>query len=77
MSVTEILAELPKLKVEERLLVSERLKELSGKPRTVTAAELAESLKDWPRLSPEDAEAFARDIEEGRKFFKPYVSPWD
>lgn len=77
MSVTEILEELPKLKLEERDLVLQRLEELKGKPKRVTGAELAKALKDWPRLSPEEAEAFARDIEEGRKFFKPYVSPWD
>ncbi len=77
MNVTEILEELPKLKLEERDLVLQRLEELNNRPRHVTVAEFAKAWKERPRLSPEEAEAFARDIEEGRKFFKPYVSPWD
>jgi prevent-host-death family protein len=47
-----------------------------GSP-TITGAELAKLWKDRPRLSPKEAETFARDLEEGRKFFKPYVSPWE
>jgi prevent-host-death family protein len=49
----------------------------TGRPHSITAGELAKLWKERPRLSPDDAESFARDIEEGRKFFKPYVSPWD
>jgi prevent-host-death family protein len=46
-------------------------------PPPITGAELARRWKERPQLSSKEAEAFARDIEEGRRFFKPYVSPWD
>jgi antitoxin (DNA-binding transcriptional repressor) of toxin-antitoxin stability system len=45
--------------------------------RALTGAELAKRWKSGAHLSPKEADAFARDIEKGRRFFKPYVSPWD
>jgi len=46
-------------------------------PPPLTFNELAKRWKPSSHLTPEEASAFARDIEKGRKFFKPYVSPWD
>lgn len=46
-------------------------------PPPITGAELAKRWKPGSFLTPKEAEDFARDIEEGRRFFKPYVSPWD
>jgi prevent-host-death family protein len=45
--------------------------------RPLTGAELAKRWKPGAHLTPKEADAFARDIEKGRRFFKPYVSPWD
>ena len=43
-----------------------------------TVGELLAWLPTRPRLSPEEAEAFAADIEEGRRLLnKPPQSPWD
>jgi prevent-host-death family protein len=46
-------------------------------PPPITGAELAKDWKQKPSLSLKNAETFARDIEGGRRFFKPYVSPWE
>lgn len=46
-------------------------------PPPITFAELAKRWKPGSFLSPKEADDFARDIEKGRRFFKPYVSPWD
>jgi prevent-host-death family protein len=46
-------------------------------PPPITGAELATRLKPGSFLTPKEADDFARDIEQGRRFFKPYVSPWD
>jgi antitoxin (DNA-binding transcriptional repressor) of toxin-antitoxin stability system len=51
-------------------------KVVSVRPRGKTGREIAASGRLRPRLSPEEAEAFARDIEEGRKFFLPLRDPW-
>ena len=42
-----------------------------------TFADLARKWKPGKFLTPKQADDFARDIEKGRKFFKPYVSPWE
>lgn len=41
--------------------------EIRPLPRGVTGAELIERLRSVPRLTPEEAEAFGRDIDEARK----------
>jgi antitoxin (DNA-binding transcriptional repressor) of toxin-antitoxin stability system len=46
------------------------------RPLGKTGREIAANGRLLPRLSPEEAEAFARDIEEGRKFFLPLRDPW-
>jgi prevent-host-death family protein len=46
-------------------------------PPPITFAELAKRWKPGSSLTPREADDFARDIEAGRHFFKPYVSPWD
>lgn len=46
-------------------------------PPPITGAELCKRWKPGSLLTPKEADDFARDIEEGRRFFKPYVSPWD
>ncbi len=43
----------------------------------ITGAELAKRWKLGSFLSPKEADDFARDIEKGRRFFKPYASPWE
>lgn len=43
----------------------------------ITGAELAKRWKPGSFLTPKEVEDFANDIEEGRRFFKPYVSSWD
>jgi len=48
-----------------------------AEPPPITFAELAKRWKPGTYLTPKEADDFARDIEEGRRFFKPYVSPWD
>jgi len=75
--MTEILEELPKLKPAERHIVFERIRELEGNPPPITGAELFKRWKPGSHLSPEEADAFARDIEEGRRFFKAPMSPWE
>ena len=77
MTFAEILNELPNLSAEERRILIEELDKLKSRPRTVTCAELAKRWKPGTHLTPEECDAFSRDIEEGRRFFKPYVSPWD
>ena len=46
-------------------------------PRQLTGAELAEIWKQLPHLDPEDAEAFAADIEAGRRILLPLRDPWE
>jgi prevent-host-death family protein len=46
-------------------------------PPSITGAELFRRWKPGSHLTPKEADDFAREIEEGRRFFKPYVSPWD
>ncbi len=42
-----------------------------------TCEELAARLAAIPRLPPDEAEAFANDIEEGIRNLPPLKSPWD
>lgn len=42
-----------------------------------TCEKLAAYWEKIPRLSPEEGEAFARDIEEGIRNLPPLKSPWD
>ncbi len=42
-----------------------------------TAAEVAAAWRRGPRLNPEEAEAFAADVEAFRRAVPPPVSPWD
>ena len=46
-------------------------------PPPITGAELFKRWKPGSYLTSKEADDFARDIEQGRRFFKPYVSPWD
>ena len=46
-------------------------------PPPITFAELAKRWKPGTHLTPKEADDFARDIEKGLRFLKPYVSPWD
>jgi prevent-host-death family protein len=46
-------------------------------PRPLTGAELAEIWKRLPHLSPEEADAFAADIEAGRRSLLPLRDPWE
>lgn len=41
-----------------------------------TGAEAAERWRRRPRLDPDDAERFARDVEEGRHMLPPPQDPW-
>jgi prevent-host-death family protein len=45
----------------------------------VLGNDLPEIFANMPRLSPEEAEAFARDIEEGRDWLRkmPHEDPWE
>jgi prevent-host-death family protein len=46
-------------------------------PPPITGSEFAKLWKPGSFLTPAEADDFARDIEKGRRIFKPYVSPWD
>jgi hypothetical protein len=49
-----------------------------GRPeRRLSAKELARRWSAMPRLSPDEAEAFARDLEVGRDVLPPISSPWE
>ncbi len=45
-------------------------------PRRVTGAELADLICDIPHLPPDEAEAFAADIEAARRELPPLRDPW-
>lgn len=49
---------------------------VSVRPRAKTGREIAASWNDNDRLSPEEAEAFARDIEDARRQLPPLRDPW-
>jgi prevent-host-death family protein len=51
--------------------------EVPSAPRRVTAREFAARWKTLPRLSAEDAESMARDIEDARRGLPPVRSPWE
>lgn len=46
-------------------------------PRTVTAREFAERWSTLPRLSPADAAAMERDIQQARQALPPPSPPWE
>lgn len=45
-------------------------------PRALAGAELAEAWARRPRLDPDDAEAFERELEEARRRLPPLRDPW-
>jgi len=45
--------------------------------KRLTAGELSELWKSWPRLDPEDAAQFEKDLEEIRKGIPPAPYKWD
>lgn len=45
--------------------------------RQLSAKELIRRWRAMPRLSPDEAEAFARDLEVGRDALPPVNSPWE
>lgn len=47
------------------------------KPRTVSASDLAAHWNALPRLGPDDAAAFERDIREAREALPPVSPPWE
>jgi len=48
-------------------------------PKGTTGAELAKALRELPRLSPEEAEYFAADVDAVRKWHEeqPRRDPWE
>jgi prevent-host-death family protein len=50
---------------------------IPANPDPITFAEFAKRWKPGSHLTAKEADDFARDIEKGRRIFKPYVSPWD
>ena len=46
-------------------------------PPLITGAQLAKRWKAGQFLTPKEADAMWRDMQKGKKIFKPYVSPWD
>jgi len=53
--------------------------EIRPVPKGITGAEALEIFRSRPRLTPEEAEAFARDIEEAREEMnkRPIRDPWE
>lgn len=45
--------------------------------RHLSAKELAARWRSIPRLSPDETDAFARDLEAGRDVLPPIRSPWE
>ena len=45
--------------------------------RQVSAKELAARWRSIPRLSPDETESFARDLDAGRNALPPIRSPWE
>lgn len=45
--------------------------------KQLSAKELAARWRSMPRLSPDEAESFARDLETGRDGLPPIRSPWE
>jgi len=67
---------------QETLLLKRRgrvIAEVRPAKRTVTLRELPALLARLPRLSKKEAEAFARDVEEGQKWAnsQPLRDPWE
>lgn len=46
-------------------------------PKTKTLGEFVEAMRTWPRLDPEDAMAFEKDLAEIRKEFPIPDNEWD
>lgn len=66
----------------ERFLIrrgNKPIAELVPASQGKTGAELADAWQNMEHLTPEEAEAFARDVEEGVAWInsQPLVSPWD
>lgn len=55
------------------------LAELAPPNRVITGAELADAWERMPHMTADEADAFARDVEEGTAWInsQPVISPWD
>ncbi len=54
-----------------------RIVPVDVEPVRRTAAEIAALWDDLPHLPPEEAEAFARDIDQARRELPPLGDPWE